>query len=142
MPGAVVGIRSTGAKGSYGGDDDVLVDRQQRFAVQTHRDSRRRAVVMNDHIHISDQPMQQATSRGVIQIERYALLARVQIQIQPAAFGMRIILRKRPPPPGNVAGNRLHLDHPRPQRSQKLAAIRPGNQRRNLQHPKVGQGSG
>jgi hypothetical protein len=75
---------------------------------------------------------------GSLQVEGNTLLVGVEVEKKTTLLGIRLIIRKRTHPPGNISTPRiLYLYYIGTGVSQKLGAVRSGNIMGEVQYPRI-----
>ena len=124
------------------GINQPRIDPPQRFVPNPQPLGHARTVALHHNIGPLGQPPDDRSGGVPLQIQRNAALVRVQMQKQPALFGMGNIPGKGPDPPRPVPRRRvLHLDNIRPVVRQQLDAVGAGDVVRKIEYLQPGQGT-
>jgi hypothetical protein len=98
--------------------------------------------VLDQDVDPGQQPGQHAAAALGLEVEGDAALARIQVEEQAAALGVRAVARKRAAPPRRVAASGgLDLDDVGAEIRQQLRAVGGGDQLAHLEHREVFQES-
>ncbi len=116
----VVRVRPAAAEALHGGRDQPRVERVQRLPAEAEPVHRARAHVLDQHVGGLHQVEEHGAPALRLQIERDALLARVEQQEEPRVLAALVGERGA----AGLAGGRLDLDDLRPEPRQHLGAAR------------------
>ena len=104
------------------------------MVVQTQRGHDARRKVLDKNVGVSKQSVEQRFAGCSLQVERYALLVRIQICEQQAAFLVRLVVGEGRQAAGRVALRSLDLDDLSAEIGKEFGAVGAGDMLREVEY--------
>lgn len=112
----------------HGAEHEPRIDRRQRLVVEAEALHHARPEILDDDVRLFGEPVNGVDRGGLLQVERHAFLARIQL----AEGGARAVAQRRPRAQ-HVAFERFDLHHVRAEVGEQPRAIGPGDGGREIQ---------
>jgi hypothetical protein len=151
VPGGVVEVevmapmpaaRSGLAEGGDRRDDETRVAAGQYLVAEPQRSQSARRPILDQHVGPPGERRERAPTRLRSEVEAQRALARVEIEEERAAIGVRLAVGSGTAPARRVTALRvLHLDHVRPEIGQQLRAVGRRHHLAELEDRETGEGA-